>query len=466
MAFPHLSRAAAMGAAGFTALLMAGCASVTPDGGFDAVARSAQARGQPVPKLVRNEADEQAVRATVRELLARPLGMDEAVRIALINHPGLQASYWNVGIAQADLAQAARLQNPSFGFKRIAGGGAVEIERSLTFSLVNALTLPLAKRVESARYESARLAVGREIERHALETRRAWVEAVAARQALEYARRVNAAADASADLMGRMSRSGNASKLDLAREQAFYAEANAGVARADTQATGSRERLTRLLGLWGADAGYTLPERLPELPAAAADIPDLERLAIERRFDVQAARQDAAALAQNLGLSRTTRFVNVLELGFERKSETDAPRARGYEISLELPLFDWGTARVARAEASYMQSLRRVAETAVNARSEARERYLAYRAAWDLARHYRDNVLPLRKQISSEVLLRYNGMLASTFELLTDAREQAAAVNATIEAQKEFWSAHAALEEALGGPVAHATPATNKEHAQ
>ena len=239
--------------------------------------------------------------------------------------------------------------------------------------------------------------------------------------------------------------------------------------------TSSRERLTRLLGLWGADTGFTLPDRLPELPPAAAEIPDLERLAIERRLDVQAARQEAAALAHSLGLSRTTRFVNVLELGPVRKNETGEPRARGYEISLELPLFDWGTARVARAEASYMQALRRVADAAVTARSEARERYLGYRAAWDLARHHRDHILPLRKQISDEVLLRYNGMLASTFELLADAREQAAAVNAAIEAQKAFWTAHASLEEALGGPVAHTpapatvpapAPASHKEHAQ
>jgi outer membrane protein TolC len=448
-------------------MLVAGCAGVTPDGGFDAVARGAQARGKPEPKIMRSEADERAIQGTVRALLARPLAMEDAVRIALLNHPGLQASYWDVGIAQADLAQAARLQNPSFGFKRLSGGGgALEIERSLSLGLVNALTLPLSKRVESARFESARLAVGIEIERHALETRRAWIEAVAAHQGLAYARRVHAAANASAELMGRMSRSGNASQLDLAREQVFHAEANAGMARAGAQATASRERLTRLLGLWGADTGFTLPERLPELPAAAADIPDPERLAIERRLDVQAARHDAQALAQNLGLTRATRFVNVFELGYERKRETDAPRSSGYAISLELPLFDWGTARVARAEASYMQSLRRVAEAAVNARSRARERYLAYRAAYDLARHYRDTVLPLRKQVSNEVLLRYNGMLASTFDLLTDAREQAAAVNATIDAQKEFWSAHASLEEALGGPPAPIAGATHKEHAQ
>jgi outer membrane protein TolC len=464
-AHPFARRA---GAAALLALL-AGCAGVTPDGGFDAVARRAHERGALEPRIVLNEADARAVAETTRALLAKPLDMDAAVRIALLNNSGLQASYWNVGVAQADLARAARLQNPSFGFKRTAGGGEVEIERSLTFSLVQALTLPLARRMESARFEQVKLAVGAEIERHALETRRAWIGAVAARQSLDYARRVNAASEASAELMGRMSRSGNASKLDLAREQAFYAEAFAAVTRADRQAVTARERLARLLGLWGQDSAFTLPERLPDLPAAPAQVPDLEQRALEHRLDVAAARQDAAALASSLGLSRTTRFVNVFELGAVQKSETGMPVARGYELSIELPLFDWGQARSARAEALYMQSLRRVADTAINARSQARERYLGYRAAWDLARHYRDEVLPLRKRISNEVLLRYNGMLASSFDLLSDAREQAGAVNATIDALKEFWSAHADLEEALGGRIGHGAqpaPSQHKEHAQ
>lgn len=220
------------GALAAGAALLAGCAGVAPDGGFGAVAESARARTGAEAKLVRSEADARAVADTVGALLAQPLGQDAAVRIALLNHPGLQASYWEVGIAQADLAAAARLQNPGFGFKRTAGGGAVEIERSLTFSLVQALTLPLAQRLESTRFEGARLRVGAAIERHALDTRRAWVEAVAARQGLDYARRVNAAAEASAELSGRMRRSGNASALDSAREEVFHAEAAAGVMRA------------------------------------------------------------------------------------------------------------------------------------------------------------------------------------------------------------------------------------------
>ena len=447
------------------AALLAGCVGVAPDGGFAAVADAARARTGAEAKLVRTEADERAVADTVRTLLAQPLGREDAVRIALLNHPGLQASYWDAGIAQADLAQAARLQNPGFGFKRSAGGGSVEIERSLTVNLVQALTLPLSRRLEQARFDQAILDVGAAIERHAFETRRAWAEAVAARQGLDYARRVNAAAEASAALTGRMTRSGNASALDGAREQLFHAEAAAGVMRAEQALVASRERLARLLGLWGEQTAFTLPERLPDLPAAPLEPGATERLALERRADVQAARQQAASTAANLGLTRATRFVNVFELGLERKSETGEPRTRGYEVSLELPLFDWGGARSARAEALYMQSLRRVAETAVNARSEARERYLAYRGGWDLARHYRDEVLPLRKKISAEVLLRYNGMLASPFELLLDAREQAGAVNAAIEALKDFWIQEAALQLALGGPAPQAATNQYKEHA-
>ena len=458
MSTSHLARSTLAG----LGLALAGCTAVAPGGGFAAVADSVRTRTGAEPRLVRTANDERAVQDAVAALLAQPLTQDAALRIALVNHPGLQASYWEVGIAQADLAQAARLHNPGFGFKRTAGGGGVEIERTLTFSLVQALTLPLGQRLESTRFESAKLRVAAAIERHACETRRAWVEAVAAVQALDYARRVNAAAEASSELSGRMARSGNASALDKAREQVFHAEAATGVMRAERARVAARERLVRLLGLWGEQTRFTLPERLPDLPAAPLAPEHIERLALERRLDVAAARQDAASTAASLGLTRSTRFINVLELGIERTSETGEPRARGYELSLELPLFDWGGARVARAESVYMQSLRRVAGIAIDARSEARERYLAYRGSWDLARHYRDEVLPLRKTISNEVLLRYNGMLASPFELLLDAREQAGAVNAAIEALKDFWLEDAELQLALGGPAA---ATIHKEHA-
>jgi len=446
-------------------LLLAGCASVAPDAAFQASADQARERTGVEARLLRTDDDRRALSAEIDALLAQPLGVDAAVRIAVLNHPGLQATYWDAGIAQADLAQAARLRNPGFGFSRMSGGGSREIERSVGLDLAGLLTMPLRQRMAARRHEEATLQVAAAIERHALATRRAWIEAVAARQALDYARQVAAASDASSQLMERMTLAGNANSLDLAREAAFHAEAGAGVLRAGRQLDAARERLTRQLGLWGRQAGYALPERLPELPAAPVELAGIEGLAIARRLDVQGARAAAAGLASDLGLTRTTRFVNVLELGYASKSETGEPRSEGYEIGLELPLFDWGGARVARAEALYMQAVGRVAETAVNARSEARAGYLGYRASYDVARHYRDHVIPLRRQIADETLLRYNGMLASPFELLADAREQAGAVHATIDALKEFWLAELDLEAALGGRLpATPVPEHTKAH--
>jgi outer membrane protein TolC len=431
------------------AIALSGCATTSPDDAASAVARMVQERTGATPRLAGSDA--QVLDQEVNALLAQPLSMDAAVRIALLKHPGLQATYWEVGVAQADLAQAARLRNPSLGFSRLAGGGEVEIERSIAFDLAGLLTLPLRQRMETRRFEAARLQVAGAIERHAIETRKAWVEAVAAGQALGYARQVNASAEAAAELMGRIVKAGNASALDLARERAAYAETAAAVMRAARSFDGAREALARQLGLWGSQAGYTLPERLPDLPPAPRELARIEQTALERRLDVQAARLAAQHLAADLGLTRTTRFVNVLELGAHDKRETGAARSKGYEVALELPLFDWGGARVARAEATYMQALHRVADTAVTARSEARERYLGYRASHDLARHYRDEVIPLRKKIADETLLRYNGMLASPFELLSDSREQAQAVAGYIDALKDFWLADAALDAALGG---------------
>jgi outer membrane protein TolC len=431
---------------GLSAILLAGCASTSADGGFGGAASLAEARTGQRAVLLRTGQDQSSLASTIDGLLAKPLTANDAVHIALLNHRGLQAQYWQVGIAEADLAQAGRLQNPAFSIKRTRGGGEIEIERTLTLNLMALVTAPLARDIEGRRLEQTRLAVAHAMLQHALETRRAYIEAVAGSQAVAYARQVAEASDASADLAGRMAKAGNFSKLDQAREQAFHAEAMAAVTQATRQSLMAREKLTRLMGLSGAQARYQLPDRLPDVPAAPIALDQVEDIALRERLDVQAARLDAAATASALGLNRVTRFINVMELGIVRNS----PEARGYEIMLELPIFDWGSSRVARSEAVYMQAANKLAEAAVNAASEARASYQDYQSSYQLVRHYRDEVIPLRKKISDETLLRYNGMLVSVFELLADARDQATAVNAYLTAIRGYWIAHAELEAALG----------------
>jgi outer membrane protein TolC len=319
------------------------------------------------------------------------------------------------------------------------------------FDIVGLLTIPLHSKIEQRRFDSAKLQAASEAVSLAAETRRAWFNAVAAQQSAHYAQQVRASAEASAELAKRMAQVGNVSKLDQLREQAFYADAIVQLAQAQLNATAAREQLSRLMGVWGARTAFSLPERLPALPSTPINIERVEAQAIQRRLDVQMAKLDTEMTASVLGLSKATGFINVLQAGYTNKSETGSPRENGYAIQLELPIFDWGGARNAKAKAIYMQSVERTAHTAIRARSEAREAYAAYRTGFDLARHYRDEVVPLRKSISAEVLLRYNGMLIGALDLLDDAREQISTVNAAIQAERDFWLADSDLQAAISG---------------
>lgn len=434
-------------------LLLGGCATITQGSGFKTVADVARDRlGKDATWQRSLEARDSAAQRT-RELLAQPLTMDSAVQIALLNNRGLQASYAELGLSEAALVQASRLPNPGFSFKRTRSGDDLSIERTFSLSFLNLLTLPMATRIEGRYFEQTKLLVANQMLQVATDTRRAYINAVAAEQSARYAEQVQQAAEAGAEFAKRLASAGNFSKLDRAREHAFYAEATATLARTRQQAQAEREALIRLLGVWGTDTGFKLPERLPDLPKDRPELQQIEGYALRNRLDIQAGRLQVDGLASSLGLTQATRFINVLDLGYVRNSKSNEPRETGYEIGIEIPLFDWGGARVARAQSIYMQAADQLADTAVRARSEVRESYVRYQTAYDLTRHYRDEVVPVRKRISDEMLLRYNGMLVSVFELLADAREQVNAVNGYIDALRGYWIAQTDLQMSLGGKL-------------
>lgn len=446
---------AASAARWFAALVavaaLGGCASFSADGGFSTVEETARQRLGKEVRWAKSASDQDVIDRRVAELLAAPLAADDAVQIALLNNRGLQASFSELGITEAEVVQAGRLPNPGFSFGRFRRGDEIELERGFHLNIARLLALPLVKELEERRFAQTQGMVTMKVLSLAADTRKAYYNAVAAEETVRYMRRVMQVADASAELARRMAQVGNFNRLQHAREQSFYADATLNLARAQQAQRSTRERLTRQLGLWGEQTRYVLPERLADLPTEPKDLPDIERVALAQRLDVQAAKGATEQTAKNLGLTKSTRFVNVLEVGVVRNSSNEAPTQRGWEIGFELPIFDWGDARIARAESVYMQSLNLAAETAINARSEVREAYGAYRSSYDIARHQRDEVVPLQARIAEENLLRYNGMLIGVFELLADARAQIVGVNAYIESLRDFWIAQSDLDMALIG---------------
>lgn len=430
------------------ALLLAGCASLAPDGGAGAVSELTKARTGHAVAFQRSAADTDAATRRAQELLKQPLSAERAAEVALLNHRGLQARFAELGIVEAEAVGAARPSGPRLTLGRLAGGGVTEIHRALSFELLGLLTLPAAGDAARLQVEQAQLQAAAEAAAVATEARRAFYGAVAARELLGYFEQVKDAADASADLARRMQRAGNFSALAQLREQAFVADAAAGLTRARHQAAVEQERLVRALGLGGASPALTLPERLPDLPAAPIEPGNAEQAALERRLDVLIARRGADAAAKSLALVRGTRYVDGVEIGLVSQGETGDASKRGAEVSVGLPLFGGGV-RSARAESLHRQALHQAAEVETNARSQVREAYATYRSAYELARQYRDEVVPLRKRIADEQLLRYNGMLVSVFELLADAREQVLSVSAAVEALRDHWVAETNLQSAL-----------------
>jgi len=442
--------------AGLSFVLLTGCASLSNDGGLNDVSRLTQERiGQPAG-FSRDANNDQQVSA----LLVQTLTPQTAVQIALLNSPALKASFAELGVSESEFVQAGRMRNPSLGFGRIRGGSETEIDRSVMFDIAGLLTLPARSRIEQRRFEQAKLRAAAQAVQLASDTRRAYFMAVAAAQSAAFADQVRGAAEASSELAAKMSKAGNWSKLDQARERAFYQDALTQLARSRHEAVATREQLIRLLGLSGEQLSFVLPDRLPDLPSQPQEINNAEAQALSQRLDMLAARRDTEATADALGLTKATGFINVFDAGYANKSSTGLPRENGYQVTFELPLFDWGSAKVARAQAQYMQSVHRAADTAVRARSEVREAYSSYRTTYGIARNYRDEVVPLRKKISDEVLLRYNGMLASVFELLADSREQLNSVNTAIETQRDFWIAETRLQAAVNGGSANETRMT------
>ncbi|RYY91967.1 MAG: TolC family protein, partial [Comamonadaceae bacterium] len=397
------------------ALLLAGCASVSPDGG------SADVQALVGANPLMGGATVQRPDATtdaVQTLLAHPLDAEAAVRLALLNSPRLQDAFATLQVSDAERVQASTLPNPVFAFGRLKEGSALEIDRALRFNVINLIALPWQAKWAGQRHEAAKLDAAQRVLALAADSRRAWVRAVAAEQSVAYLRDAKAAAEAGAELAHRMAQVGNWSALQRTREQLLLADAAAQLARAEQATVASREHLVRVLGLDRAQAAaLTLPDRLPPLPAAAPDARDVQALALRDRLDVRAAQSQNAATAESLGLTRATRVVNAMELGVVRNTVfgngPDRARTteRGFDLELPIPLFDWGQASHARAEALYLQSAARVRDTGVRAASEARESLAQWQSAWAIARRYQDEVLPLRRQVNDEMVLRYNGML-------------------------------------------------------
>lgn len=433
---------------------LSGCVGFSPDAGMDLVRTSALGEERAEPAKIASDSADVLAADRAHALLHGPLAVDAAVRVAFLRNKSLQAAYDDLGISEAKYVQASLPPNPSLSLLDIRNAVSLDIERRLVADILALATLEARQEIAKTAWQGAKLEAAAATLKLAADVRRQYWRAVAARAQTRYLAEARAATESIADLAHKLGETGALNKLDQTREFAFYAELSADLAKARTQEKVEKERLTRLLGLWGREIDFALPSTLPRLPQAPRGFAALESTALTRRVDIALARGELDRVAQEFGLTRATRYVNALELSAAENVTQSGPvkeRLDGVELRLEIPLFDWGEARSREAQETYMRAANRLAEKAVNARSEVREAYTAYRGALDVARLYQSKVLPLRQLIQENSQLYYNGMLADLFVLLQDARARILSNGAAIDAQRDFLLADVDLHAALNG---------------
>jgi len=443
----------------FCSLLLAaaGCATTNPTGSFSEAARPVAERTALEPAWPRDAAATADLSARAKDLLSEPLDPDRAAQVALWRNPGLLADLEDLGISQAEYAQATRIANPSldFFYRRPNQSGLVaNVEIGLLENLLDPLLLPLRKRMAAAELEAAKLRVGQKMLDLVAETKAAFAELQAADRLVERLGIIVEIESAAATFAERQREAGNLPQLALEEQQALLDETKIDQVHAQIAAKAQREKLQRLMGLSGAEAGWTTAGMPLDPPDDEVAVADLEARALSDRLDVAAARAGVGLIDHALALRRAGRFFpGGVRVGVSRERDPDRVRVTGPVLGIELPIFDTGAASIAKLEAERRRAERQVEELSIRIGSEVRETADRYVAARDLARTYRDSVLPRRVRILDQTLRHYNSMLIGVYDLLLAKRMEIESEKAAIEAWRDAWVARFKLEHAVGGKL-------------
>ncbi|HYQ04841.1 MAG TPA: TolC family protein [Polyangiaceae bacterium] len=442
------------------------CAHMEKGRGHDSVSHLVESRSGHRTGWEQGSPEARQIQERVNALLKGGLNRERAVQIALINNPHLQETYDELDVSQADLVQAGLLSNPtlsgSIGFQLGHASGRPEYEVSIVQSFLDIFMLPLRKRVAEAQFDADTLRVAHAALQVAAETSKEFVELQTSEQTVELMRNIAASADAAASLAEKQFEAGNINQRAVASERAASAQAELDLAHDQLTVLEHRERLNRLLGLWGANSGWQSAQPLQAIPSSEAPLEHLEVTALKQRLDVEAARKQVEMMDSALSMARTSRYTGLVNVGAHVHQDADGPRLAGPTLSLELPIFDQRQALIGRLEAQRRQAQRRLDALGLDVRSEVR---LA-KAQLDLNRHaaeqYLNALLPLRRTVLEQSELEYNAMQIGLYELLATKRSEIETFRAYLNTVRDYWLAHAELERALGGRITSPRPGSHQ----
>ena len=426
---------------------VAGCAVAPLDGAADAAAGRVKERVSVEPEWP-PETGEPHAAPDIRE----PLTLPAALAVAFTRNPGIRKQYATLGIAHADLQDAARIANPTLSLAWLSpdNGGRDQTTQGISASFADLLLLPARRRLSAAEFRRVEFAVGSELVALAHEVEMSWYAHVGSLQVAAMRAAVAEAAQNEAELAERYHEAGNISRLQLDLRQAAAARADIEALHAQSDAAASRAQLANRLGL-PAKAAWRTVDRLASPPDTTLSRDGLTERALSQRLDLAAAREEVAMLEDALGVTGRWRLLGTVDAGYEHERETDGSEIRGPTLNLELPLFNQGQGAVARAEARLLDARARAEALALTVENEVTTGILRLALARDISERYRRELLPASASAVARQQERVNYMLASPFELIRTRRDEYDAWQDYFESVRDYWIARTALRAATGG---------------
>ncbi|HVE15815.1 MAG TPA: TolC family protein [Chthoniobacterales bacterium] len=409
-----------------------------------------------------NEASRTEAVATVRKLVGKPLTVSSAVKIALLNNRGLQATFEEIGIARADLLEAVTLPNPTIEFEvqfPVTTGTLNRYAWVVAQEFVQLLMIPLKKRVSEDALAAAQLRVSAQILDVVAQVKKAYFQVQGDQQLVARLKIIHETTATALDLGQKQFKAGNITDLALLQMQASYDDGRLEIAEAETDLEDHREDLTTLLGLWGDQVDWEIEGELPRPEGGDLSMRRLESLAVSQRADLQASQRELTSLVSALGLTKIFRYVPVLDFGFSGERDIDGALNLGPQFRVELPIFNQGQSRVVRGQSELRRAEAKFEELAVEIRSDVRKNRDRLTRLQARADFYHDHVLPDRIRIVNQMIPQYNAMQVSPYELFTAKAQELTAERGYIATLRDYWVTRAALEQAVGGTL---TPHSNE----
>jgi len=282
---------------------------------FAPVEQAARQRNRSTVAWEREQKAREQTLTEVHKLLRAPLTPNVAAQIALLNNRGLQSTFEEIGLAQADLIEARTIPNPElnvsarFPDKPPSG---TDVEWSIAQNFLNILMIPLKTKVAKDQLLAAQLRVSDAVTRLVAETKSAIYQLQAAEEIFGRLKVEQATQATSLDFIQKLHEAGNITDLQLLQQQGEYSQSRLEIAQAEADIRDLREKLNRLMGLWGMDTDWKVEPTIPEVPTRDFSIRGLETIAITQRYDLAEAKAELESTLRALGLEKAFRWIGAL----------------------------------------------------------------------------------------------------------------------------------------------------------